>query len=64
MRAIIAIEDLINGNISDAKRKAKQCSFAKLEAAGLGIGLSQAQSQAAAYYLKTGEGWKRWCDSK
>ena len=57
------IENLINGNITDARKGAKGKSFQKLwEAAVVVFGEGSKKAITAAYFLKTGEGWQRFCD--
>lgn len=56
------IENLINGNVSDARKEAKRYGFETIRRAGLDLGMSKLKSQAMAYFLKTGEAWQRYCD--
>jgi len=48
------IENLINGNVSDARKEAKRYDFETIRRAGLDLGMSELKSQAMAYFLKTG----------
>jgi hypothetical protein len=59
------IDDLINGNLGDARKRAKTISTLKLikgfqELAGYSIG----KAAKAVKYLKTGEGFQEYCDAK
>lgn len=58
------IDNLVNGNLTDAKRQAKK--FGKLAIAKhlREIGWSADKSGKAARYLKTGEGFQDYCDAK
>lgn len=62
-----AIENLINGNLSDSRRLAKRHSFTMLRAtAEEGFGMSKNKAVAAAAYLKADEvsresAWREWC---
>lgn len=59
------IENLINGNLTDARKQAKRKSFAAIvDYLHLNCGWSTDRSNKAAIYLKTGEGWQAYCDAK
>lgn len=58
------IYNLINGNISDARKQAKRKSaMAIMLAMRDDYGFSQTKSERAAHFLKTGEGWQAYCDA-
>ncbi len=63
---ILSIADnLINGNLTDAKRQAKRVSQGTLAAGFFSIGFSLRKSAAAALYLKhpTNQTWQSFCDA-
>jgi hypothetical protein len=57
------IENLINGNLADAKSQAKRYSYDKINLYLVGIGWSSLKASAAAHYLKSGEGFQKFCDA-
>jgi hypothetical protein len=56
------VENLINGNIKDARKGAKRYSFENLRLAGEEAGMGEMKAQTMAYFLKTGDSWQRFCD--
>jgi len=57
------IDNLINGNLSDAKRQAKGKSIAQIfRYLKLDCGWSNKRAVAAANYLKTGKGFQLYAD--
>lgn len=58
------IENLINGNLTDAKSQAKKYRRSRIYAYLMGQGWSHTRAILAANYLKTGEGWQAYCDAK
>ena len=58
------IENLINGNLTDARRQAKRHRRVKIYAYLLEMGWSNSRALLAANYLKTGAGWQAYCDAK
>ncbi len=56
------IDNLINGNLTTAKEQAKKLPQNKIILYLRGLGWGVARSIAAAHYLKTGEGWQKYCD--
>ena len=59
-------ENLINGNLSDAKRLAQsiQAGEEKLAIhAAENFGYSWTKAKLAAHYLKTGNSWQAYCDA-
>ena len=63
-KATSAAINLINGNIADAKRLAKNVAWATLFCALRNTGHDIHSARLGADYLKTGEGWQQYCDSK
>jgi hypothetical protein len=62
MTAQSVIDNLINGNIADAKRGARRMSYMKLwDAANMAFGEGSKKAIAAVYFLKTGKGWQCFC---
>lgn len=58
------IENLINGNLKDARRQARGKGMMRIATyLRLELGWSLHRATAAAYYLKTGEGWQDYCDA-
>lgn len=58
------IENLINGNLKDAKRNAKRFREQTIrEHLHFTLGWSKRKSILAAHYLKTGEGFQEYCDA-
>lgn len=58
------IDNYINGNLTDAKRKAKRFSVASIRAALMdGCGYSFKKATLTAEYLKTGNGFQLACDA-
>ena len=59
------IDNLINGNLSDARRQAKRKSgLAIIGYLREEMGWSHERAFWAANYLKTGRGFQAYCDSK
>lgn len=58
------IDDLINGNLKDAKQKAHDHNKLSIKRYLLDIGWSVDKSEKAATYLKTGNGWQDYCDAE
>ena len=56
------IDNLINGNLKDAKEQAKAFPQNKILLYLRDLGWGVTKSVLAAHYLKTGEGWQRYCD--
>lgn len=57
------IENLINGNLKDAKEHAKRKSGVDIFKHLRSEGWSEAKAYAAASYLKTGKGFQAYCDA-
>ena len=61
------IENLINGNLSDAKNQANSMS-AGVEKIAIhaaeNYGFSWRKAKLAAHYLKTGDGFQSYCDAE
>lgn len=58
------IENLINGNLKEAREQAKAKSLHKIaQFCRLGLNWSPTKSYYAAHYLKTGEGFQAYCDA-
>jgi hypothetical protein len=60
-------ENLVNGNLTDAKQQAKRVSYAALKLALVsGSGWSESKATAAASYLKnaSNETFQQYCDAK
>lgn len=57
------IENLINGNLSDARKQAKRFSLNGIARAMMELGWSEPRAAFAAHYLKTGLGWQAYCDA-
>lgn len=63
MKALI--ETFINGNLTDARTKARRHSARKLREAFMEhAGYSFKKAQLAAEYLKTGTGFQEYCDAE
>lgn len=59
------ISNLINGNLTDAKRQAKRFSELAISVhLTHSHGWSDERALAAAHYLKTGEGFQAYSDAK
>lgn len=58
------IENLINGNLTDAKHQAKKYRRSKIYGHLIEQGWSHSRATLAAHYLKTGEGFQAYCDAK
>lgn len=58
------IENLINGNLRDAKKQARRFSETKIYSFLKEIGWSERKAQLATAYLKTGLGFQEYCDAK
>lgn len=58
------IDNLINGNLKDAKEQALKFTQSQIEKYLGSIGWSKTKSQLAARYLKVGgqENWQAYCD--
>jgi hypothetical protein len=57
------IDNLINGNIKDAKRQAKRFKFEKITAYLLDLDYSTASAYATAGFLKGLAGFQVYCDT-
>lgn len=57
------IQNLLNGNLSDARGQAKRYSYDKINLYLLELGWSSIRASAAAHYLKTGHGFQAYCDA-
>ncbi len=59
------IANLINGNLTDARKQAEKFSQDRIYRCCMEEWeWSESKSHAAAVYLKTGEGWQRFCDAE
>lgn len=58
------IDNFINGNLTDAKAKAKRYSVAKIQAAFEEIGYSRNKAELTAHYLKGWNCYQSACDAK
>jgi len=59
------IENLINGNLTDARQQAKRFRLSQIvNHLHFMCGWSVERSNKAAIYLKTGNGWQAYCDAK
>ncbi len=58
------IDNLINGNLKDARKQSRRFSQSKIAAHLEEMGWSVEKSLRAALYLKTGEDFQRYCDAK
>jgi hypothetical protein len=58
------INNLINGNLTDARRQARRFSQGKIVKALLQFQFSEVKALRAALYLKTGEGFQAYCDAE
>ena len=58
------IDNLINGNLKDAKQQAQKFTQSQIQKYLGGIGWSKTKSTLAARYLKVGgqENWQAYCD--
>lgn len=60
-----AIEHLINGNLSDAKKAAKNTTFSKImDSAHYNYGMKIDEAICTAKYLKGEISFQEYCDSK
>jgi hypothetical protein len=57
------ISNLINGNLTDAKKAAKRRSFGELRDACRDAGMTEAEAHAAADYLKGVITFQQYCDA-
>ena len=58
------IDNFINGNVTTARQQAKRFSgLAIMQTLRDNYGWSQVKSELAAHFLKTGEGFQRYCDA-
>lgn len=58
------IENYLNGNLADAKERAKKFSCKKIHDALVSeFGFSPEKAFATAWYLKTGKGFQQACDT-
>ena len=65
MNIIDTIENLVNGNISTARKSAKRFSLDKIiQVCQDDFLWTYERASRAAIYLKTGEGWQSYCDAK
>lgn len=59
------IQNLINGNLTEAKNQAKRFRLAQIvNHLHFMCGWSVDRSNKAALYLKTGDGFQQYCDAK
>lgn len=58
------IENLINGNLTDAKRQAKRYSEGTIRFALIEHGFSVVRATLAAAYLKGSDCWQAYCDAE
>lgn len=59
------IDNLINGNLADAKRQAQKFGLQRIAVyCRTQLGWSARKSAAAANYLKTGVGFQVYCDAE
>jgi hypothetical protein len=56
-------ENLINGNLTDAKKKAKRYSLSRLCTFAILLGYSPTKALAASAYLKGNGSFQRYCDA-
>lgn len=58
-------DNLVNGNLTDAKKQAKRVSFAELQLGFRAFGWGEVHAAAAALYLKhpSPTTWQRYCDA-
>lgn len=57
------IENYINGNLSEARKRARRYSVGKIRLALIEHGYSFKKATLTAEFLKTGEGWQAACDA-
>lgn len=57
------IDDLVNGNLTDAKEQAKNLSRPKIKQFCLDFGWSENKAEAAANYLKGKITFQTYCDA-
>jgi hypothetical protein len=57
------IDNLINGNLTDAKKQAKRFSQAKIQTDLFSMGWSLKHACAAACYLKNQITWEKYCEA-
>lgn len=59
------IENLINGNLTDARKQARNKSESAIRKfLVVDSGWSESKAAFAAHYLKTGRGWQAYCDAE
>jgi hypothetical protein len=59
------INNLVNGNLSEARKGAERFSANKICAALVEyLGYSPYKAARGAVWLKTGKGWQQYCDAK
>jgi hypothetical protein len=58
------IDNLINGNLLDARKAAKRYGFMKIRQHMLDLGYPESEANATAWYLKGLMTFQRYCDSK
>ena len=59
------IQNLLNGNLKDAKRQAKKFAVGVItDYLHHDLGWTTTKSVAAADYLKTGKGFQEYCDAE
>jgi len=56
------IENLINGNLSDAKRQAKRYGFMKIKNACVEYGMTEGKANVTAWYLKGLCSFEEYCN--
>jgi hypothetical protein len=60
-----AIENLINGNLTAAKKAARNTTFSKImDSAHFNYGMTMEESISVAKYLKGEITWDQYCDKK
>lgn len=62
-KAARCVADLINGNLTDAKRQACYVNAHQLFVALFNSGASADKASRGAFYLKTGKCWQSYCDA-
>jgi hypothetical protein len=59
------IENLINGNLTDARKRSKQFSMGRIaKYCIVHLEWSESRAWCAAHFLKTGLGWQDYCDAE
>ncbi len=59
------IENIINGNLRDARKQAEAFELSEIRTALVDeYGYSVNKAILTAYWLKTGEGWQESCDAE